>query len=64
MPTMPPGSETRPASPHDGARAPVDSAAKAPAWLRDVIALIEHEAGTIAPLKDDRGEVPEYIYRH
>lgn len=64
MATMPPGSGRPSPPPHDAARAAADPAARAPAWLRDVVALIESEAGNIAPLKDDRGDIPEYIYRH
>ncbi len=39
-------------------------AAKAPGWLRDVLVLIAQDADKIEPIKDDRTQLPEFIYRH
>jgi hypothetical protein len=39
-------------------------AARAPQWLKDALRRIGEEAHAIAPLPDDRSQLPEFIYRH
>lgn len=49
---------------NDASNDPRRDIRKAPPWLRQVIALIESEAANIEPLKEERAQLPEYIYRH
>lgn len=37
---------------------------RGPGWLREIVALLADEAGSVPPLKDDRSQLPEFIYRH
>ncbi len=50
-----------------GTAKPADRAqfgGKAPMWLLEVLTLISGQADKIEPIKDDRSQLPEFIYRH
>ena len=38
--------------------------ARGPGWLREIVALLADEAASVPPLRDDRSQLPEFIYRH